>query len=326
MEKLPENRNLRDVVPAIILLGCFGGICLAVMVIFLQGIWAPVLDYNVSVSRVKDFQLIGLSLIIFWTLGMMASDLFCTGGEKARSPVITGLASGIATAFVFSSINVLVSPPFLFSWENGIFSIQTGTLFFRLIEWLILFSAFAITSGILQSIGAWHRHSRQELKQETVDVREKSSFYGMLYAYRFLILVLLALLIIPPVIVYAGITTGVIERDNPAYRPFDSVNVSRTEDESILILLNPDPECPQKEQGLRFVNITVDGKDVSTKSVIMNSGLNLSIDPPEGLLYRNNSSAILRGDYLSGNNTVLIRVDVIYTDLGFSDVIYNKTI
>ncbi|WP_421908058.1 hypothetical protein [Methanolacinia petrolearia] len=326
MEKLPENRKLRDVVPAIILWGCFGGICLAVMVIFLQVIWAPVLDYSVSVSRVKDFQLIGVSAILFWILGMAASDLFCTGGEKARSPVITGIASGIATAFVFSSINVLLSRPFLFSWENGIISVQTGTLFFRLIEWLILFSAFAITSCIFQSLGAWYRHSRQELKQETVDVREKPSFHGMLYAYRFLILFILVLLIVPPIILYTGVTTGVIERDNPAYRPFDSVNLSRTDDESILILLAPDPGCPQRGPGLRFVNITVEGKDVSTQSIIMNSGLDLSIDPPEGLLYGNNSSAILRGDYLSGNNTVLIRVDVIYTDLGFSDVIYNTTI
>lgn len=148
----------------------------------------------------------------------------------------------------------------------------------------------------------------------------------MIYAYRFLILVILALLIVPPVIAYIGMASGVIERDNPAYRPFDSVNVYRMEDESLLILLAPDPGCPQRGPGLRFVNISVDGKDVSTQSIIMNSGLDLSIDPPEGLLYGNNSSAILRGDYLSGNNTVLIRVDVIYTDLGFSDVIYNTTI
>jgi hypothetical protein len=84
--------------------------------------------------------------------------------------------------------------------------------------------------------------------------------------------------------------------------------------------------CPTAGPDLRFVNITVDGKDVSTQSIIADSGLNLSIDPSEGLLYRDNSSAILRGDYLSGDNVVLIRVSVTYTDLGFSDLMYYKSV
>ena len=323
MEDFPKNRRLPDIIPKIILWGCFGGICLAAMIIFLQVIWAPVLEYNVSVSSVKDFQTIGSSFLLFCTLGMAASDLFCTGRKNKHGPVFTGLISGITTAFVFSSIYVLISRPYLFSWENGIFELNTGL---KLIEWLIFFTVFGIPSGILQAIGARYRFSRQRSNQEVVDVREETTFSGMLHAYRFLILIILALLVIPPVTADLGIRTGLIERDNAFYRPFDSVDVSRTDDRSVLFLLDRDQGCPQRGPGLRLVNITVDGKDVSTQSIIMNSGLNLSIDPPEGLLYRNDSSAILQGDYLSGNNTVLIRVDVIYTDLGFRDVLYNATI
>lgn len=117
MGNLRKKRILPDIQPAIILWGCFGGICLAVMVIFLQEIWAPVLDYNVSASRVKDLQVIGLSLILFWVFGMIASDLFCSGGEKGPGPVFTGLLSGITTAFVFHRLTFYYPGRFVFLGE-----------------------------------------------------------------------------------------------------------------------------------------------------------------------------------------------------------------
>ena len=315
--------HLQGILPEIILWGCIGGICLTAMIFFLQAVWAPILDYNISVSLIYKFQMIGSSVILFCTLGMAASDLFCTGRKNKRGPVFTGLLSGITTAFVFSSIYVILSRPYLFSWDNGVLEVNTGL---KLIEFLILFTAFGITSGTLQATGAWYRHSRQESKPGKADVREKPTFSGMLYTYRFLILILLALLVIPPVMANIGIETGDIKWNNGFNRPFEYAEVSRTTDGSIMIFMKHDILSPQRCPGLRFVNITVDGKDVSTQPIIADSGLNLSIDPPEGLEYRDNSSAILRGGYLSGNDTVLIRVNVTYTDLGFRDVIYYDTV
>ncbi|MBN1431190.1 MAG: hypothetical protein JW931_00280 [Methanomicrobiaceae archaeon] len=328
MRAFSRKKEKSDAIPEIILWGCIGGICLAGMVYFLQAVWAPILDYNTSVSLVKDFQMIGLFAILFWGLGMAAYDLFCISRKNGLSPVFTGLISGVATAFVFSSIYVILSRPYLFSLDNGIFEVNTGTLFFRLIEWLILFAVFAITSGILQALGAWYRNFRQVPKMKTAGVRERQTFSGMLYTYRFLILIILALMVIPPFIADIGIETGDIKRDNAFYHPFDfdSLNVSRTDDESILFLLNPDQSYPQRGAGLRFVNITINRKDVSTQSIITSSGLNLSIDPPEGLVYQDNSSAILQGDFVSDKDSVLIGVNVTYTDLGFTDVIYYETV
>jgi hypothetical protein len=307
----------------IILWGCVGGICLAAMIFFLQVIWAPALDYNTSVSLVEKFQMIGSFAVLFWTLGMAASDLFCTGRKNEPGPVFTGLVSGISTAFVFSSIYVIISRPYLFSWDNGILEVNTGL---KLIEWLILFTVFGITSGTLQATGAWYRHFRKGSKTGRADVREKSTYSGILYTYRFLILLLLALLVIPQVAAYIGIENGSIKWDSGFNRPFEYAEASRTTDGSIHILMRHDIISPQRGPGLRFLNITVDGKDVSTQSVIAGSGLNLSIDPPEGLVYRDNSSAIISGGYLSGNDTVLVRVNVTYTDLGFRDVIYYDTV
>lgn len=326
MGAISKKIELPDVIPEIILWGCIGGICLTAMVFLLQTVWAPIVLYNNSISRVKDFQMFGSSVILFWTIGMVASDLFCTGRKNKPGTVFTGLVSGISTAFVFSSIYVIVSRPYLFSWENGIFELHMGSLFFRLIEWLILFTAFGITSGTLQAIGAWYRHSRQESKPDTAGAREKPTFSGMLFTYRFLILVILALMLIPPVIANIGIETGDIKRDNAFYRPFEYSEVFRTTEGSIQIFMKHDIECPQRGPGRRFVNITIDGKDVSTQSIIAGSGLNLSIDPPGGMVYRDNSSAIIRGGYLSANDTVLLRVNVTYTDLGFRDVIYYNTV
>jgi len=318
MQAFSNKREITE----IILCGCFGGICLAAMIFFLQAVWAPILNYNTSVSLVYKFQMIGSSFILFFILGMAASDLFCTGRKNEQGPVFTGLLSGLTAAFVFSSVYVIVSRPYLLSWDNGILEVNTGL---KLIEWLILFTVFGITSGILQAAGAWYRHSRKESKTETACVREKPTCSGMLYTYRFLILILLALLVIPPVAAYIGIENGSIKWDNGFNRPFEYAEASRTTDGSIHILMRHDIMSPQRGPGLRFLNITVDGKDVSTQSVIAGSGLNLSIDPPEGLAYRNNSSAILTGDYLY-YNPVHLRINVTYTDLGFRDVIFNGTI
>ena len=318
MQALSKKTEIAE----IILWGCVGGICLTGTAYFLQVVWAPVLDYNTSVSLVYKLQMIGSFAVLFWTLGMAASDLFCTGRKNGSGPVFTGLVSGIVTAFVFSSIYVLLSRPYLFSWDNGIPEVNTGL---KLIEWLILFTVFGITSGTLQATGAWYRHSRQESKPDKADVREKPTFSGVLYTYRFLILILLALLVIPQVAAYIGIENGSIKWDNGFNRPFEYAEASRTTDGSIHILMRHDIISPQKGPGLRFLNITIDGKDVSTQSVIAGSGLNLSIDPPRGLAYQDNSSAILTGDYLY-YNPVLLRVNVTYTDLGFRDVIYYETI
>ena len=318
MQALSKKKEITE----IILWGFIGGIFLAVIFFFLQAIWEPICDYNTSIIIVKNFQLLVSCFILFFILGMAASDLFCTGRKNEPGPAFTGLLSGITTAFVFSSIYVLLSRPYLFSWDNGILEVNTGL---KLIEWLILSTFFGITSGILQALGAWYRHSRRESKPKKTDVREKPTFSGVLYTYRFLILILLALLVIPQVAAYIGIENGSIKWDNGFNRPFEYAEASRTTDGSIHILMRHDIISPQKGPGLRFLNITIDGKDVSTQSVIAGSGLNLSIDPPRGLAYQDNSSAILTGDYLY-YNPVLLRVNVTYTDLGFRDVIYYETI
>ena len=141
-------------VPAIILWGCFGGLCSAVLYFLLQAIWGPILVRNPEISLVNQFQMIGLFLILFWVLGMPVSDLFRSGSSNRFAGVYTGLLSGICTGFVLISVIVVFDmvyhAPGVFSVTNPFF----GRVFlFRLFHmWRIPLAGLIIVSGILQAL------------------------------------------------------------------------------------------------------------------------------------------------------------------------------
>lgn len=326
-----EYNRFLAIVPVIILWGCFGGFCLAIVNFFLLGIWDPVLEYNDAFSLVYRFQTMGSFAILFWILGTVAADLFRTGRDRWLDSVVTGLLSGICTALLCTVIivsNDMVSHPSIVHYANDPFQIRI--FLDRLFQhWLVPLAGFILVSGILQALGAWYHGSRNRFGSDKGETPQVPTISGRLYPYRFLCLTLIAVMIVPPGLAYLGMEMGVLEKQNTCCPVFDSVGASRISPDSLRIIFKINPEVSRPTTGtIRFLNITVDEKDVSTQSILTNSRLNNTIDPPEGLLYWDGSSVILQGDDILGNDTVPVHLNVIatYPDLEYKTVICDMKI
>jgi|GEM_PF-1424384 len=324
-----EHEQLLARVSATVLIGCLGGICLAVAHFFLQAIWAPVLDYDYTLSSLYQFQVIGSFAIILWTLGVIAADVIPSGKNNRLDPVLIGLLSGICTALVFTSIIVvhdIVSHPPVFFYAGDPLLIR-GFLdrFFH--PWRIPLAGFILVSGIIQAIGAWYRKFRQKQEPEGNNILHKPAITKMLYRHRVVLLTLLAALIIPPGLMYIAMDRGVSEGQSACCDVIsDTVDVTRSGSDSIRIVMKPDLKV--KHDPVPSVNIYLDEKDVSNQSVITRSRLDVVITPPEGLLFQRDASVSLQGRGVLGNETVPIHLQIIatYPDKGIRYMICDRGI
>jgi hypothetical protein len=321
-------QRLFSSVPAIVLWGSFGGICLAAEIFLLQAMWDPVLEYNSALSPVYQFQMMGSCAILFWILGAIAADLFRTGRGGWLDPVITGLLSGICTALIFAVIivsNDMVSHPSVVQYANDPFGIRVFLdRLFR--QWRVPLAGFIIVSGILQALGAWYHGSRQRPGPGVEGIPHRQIVTGRLYSHRFLLLALVAFLLVPPALAYLGMSTGIVEEQYRCCKITDRVEVSRTGPDSICIVMVPDPE--RTTDSIPAVKIFIDEIDVSNQSIITGSGLDETLDPPEGLRYKEGASVILKGKHVTGNGTgpARIRVIVWYPETGSGSEICNRKI
>jgi hypothetical protein len=327
MDVFQKHERLLALTPTVVLWGCFGGICLAAVNFFLQAIWTSILDTNYTLFPVYQVQIIGSFAILAWTLGAIAADFFRTGKNTGMDPVLAGLLSGICSALVFTSIIVyydIISHPLTFFYTNDPFLMRLflDRLFH---QWLILLAGFILISGILQALGSWY----QGIGSGRAGTSHKPAFIVRIRHHRFLFIALLAVLIIPPGLVYLGMGAGVIEKQSNCCTITDSVNISRTGPDSIQIVMKPDPDTVKKASGrIPFIKIFLNEKEVSNQSVITEAGWEDTIDPKKGLLYQEGASVTLQGKDVSGNRTAPAHLVIIvtYPDRGESAIICDRDI
>jgi hypothetical protein len=326
---LKKHERLLALTPAIALWGCFSGLCWAAVHLLLQSIWSPVLVYNFTLlSPVFQFQIIGLSALLLWVAGAIAADLFHAGRNSGPGPVRIGLLSGICTALVFISILVIhemISHPPILHYPNDPLLIRMflDNLFH---QWLIPLAGFILVSAVIQVLSAYFHESRRGSIPDVTETTHKSTVSRIIHTHGFLLLAVIAALVVPPGLLYFGISTGVIA-EQPGYSPIaDSVDASRAGPDSIRIVMLPDAK--KKHDLVPSVKIFIGEKDVSNQSMITRSGINASIDPPEGLRFQRNASVILQGRDVSGNETVPVhlRIMVMYPDTGLGSVICDRNI
>jgi hypothetical protein len=307
-----EYERFLALTPAIVLWGCFGGICLAAVNFFLIGLWTSALNYNNALIPVYYFQIIVSFVVLLLALGVIASDLFYTGRDIQLNPAIIGLLSGTCTAFVYVIIigyHDFLSNPQNIHYANDIF--LTSLFLNRFLQYLLTYLAgFLLISGILQAIGS--RYQGSGLGR--AGIVSKPVITGILQRHRFLLVALFAILVIPSGIVYLGTGAGVMKKDSMCCIFNDRVETSRTGPDSIQIVMKPYPDViVSASDQVPFVKIFLDKKDVSTQSIISGSELADTIDPPEGLLYREDASVTLHGKDVSGNETSPVHLEIIVT-------------
>jgi len=323
-----EHERLLAQIPGIVLWGCLGGLFMAAGYFLLQRLWDPVLEYNYTLSPLFQFQIIGSFAIILLVTGMIAADLFRTESRSRLGPTFMGLLSGICTALVFTIIlmffDLVSHPPIIRYVEDPFLMRMFSDRLLR--QWFVPLVQHILISGIVQALGAWYQGSRPYDGNKRDGNSHGSAITGIVNRHRFALFSLLAFLIIPAGLLHLGMNTGIIAEQSSCCSITDSVNVTRTGPDSIRIVMEPDPK--KRLNPVPVVKIFLNEKDVSNQSVIAGSGLDDTIDPPDGLLYKNGALVILYGKDASGNKTLPARIRILVTrpDTGTSAEICDRDI
>lgn len=291
--------------PAIILWGIFGGGCSAAAFFLLQWIWDVFLPDDSGFSTLHDGHILIAFTLLFAILGFLAGELFSTG--KKPWEIRIGIISGISTAVVFMAILAILMN-------------ISGSEYFS--EWLILLIEVLVASVILQTIGAWFHEPRRSSVPEEAEIPQIAAISKKLPKYSFLFIAILGVLIIPPCLLYFSIASGLNETTSPCcYEKINPVNeelnvttrfaeVNRTSSDSVRIGIRPDPGTARGTP----VDIHYDWEDISTPRHITGLGLNISMNPPDRLLYLDGDYVTLNGMDMFSNGTATKRLVVIDTD------------
>jgi len=304
---------LRVSLPAIILWGCFCGICLTAACYYLQKAEQIIFIscYSYIVSPLYPFWKFGTIILLSFTLGMVTADLFCIGRKTGWDPIRTGLVSGTCTTLV-TIILVEIYPIWFTLGSHPMFLVET------LIQSLLVFILITTLPLVL---GAWYQGSRM-ISGQGPDEPAPPAQAGRKYHNWFFFVALCALLLILPLGLLAlpidttdyfacpeGTTCEPGHQCGTGKLP-DNVTVARTSPDSIRVSLKVSSSCGTHTT----FRILLNGIDVSNQELIARSGLDVTITPREGLGRQDGDYVILQGRDVIANETMPAHIQVIVPD------------
>lgn len=305
----PEIKN-RQPIRQILIFGCISGAGLAVGYLFLTWLWQYLLPEARWFSSYYGFHLLLFFTVALALIGLLAGDRFGTADRSWRWT--SGVISGTVTALVFLAI-------------ISILGILTGSAAFLLSS--AESAGILMASIVLQAICVEFRQPRYahrptgKLNGEPKNNPPNFRRYGIAAA------VLLSVMILPPLFLYAGISSSLVWGQPAGYLFNDNVVVTRTGPDSLSIVMHPDPKAT-------FVtapyvsSINLKGYEVGSQLAITASGREDTIDSPEGLAYREGASATFRGIDAAGDGTVPVRLIIVvaYPDSGELRIVCDREI
>jgi len=300
------NRSLS----AVIVWGVSGGICSGAVHGVLQWIWEHVLQNTGCLSPALYYtQEVLLLALVFALFGYCAGEVFSTGEKFGE--LIVGLVSGICTALVLIAIIAFLETV----WNAGHFSTLP-----------LLFAVIFVASVVIQVLAAYFHKPRSGSVPDKMAIPTISALAGKLYSCRFFICVILAVLLVPPTLLYLGYSPTPSDQFSSCYGVNDYAQASRTAPDSLRIVMQPDSWA--KHNALPTLKIFIDDRDVSNQSLISEAGLDVVIDPPDGLLFARGASVTLQGIAVSGNGTAPVHLVIIatYPDTGRRVVIGERNL
>lgn len=305
----PEH-NARLPVRQTLIFGCVSGAALAAGYIFLTLLW----QYLLPEARWSSGYY-GLHLILYFAVALAIAGLLLGEhlGMANRSWLwIAGMISGIVTALVFFGILTFLE-------------ILPGTPAFLLdsAQSMGIFAASVVLLAVCAEF--WEPRATRGPVQEMAKKAQKSS--APISSHGIMAAVLLAVMILPPLFLYAGISAGLVWGQPAGYLFTDDVVATRTGPDSITLVMHPDPKATFATAP--YVECIMFGEfQVESQDSINASGRADTIDPPEGLMYREGATATITGIDAAGNSTVPVRIMVImtYPDTGASKVVCDRKI
>jgi len=312
-----DRTRLWALIPAIILWGCFGGICF-VAVCFIThyiGLQSSISCFSAIALPLWAPWIFGTAILLSLVWGMVAADLFCTGRKTDLHPVLLGLLSGICMALVGYTL-VDIFHILTWMWPNG----PLDVLRVYLIGWMNDYVLYIIILGIPQVFGAWYQASRQKSNGDAADTTSSpKGITGTRHRHWFFLVALLVFLLVIPMSIYVlpvdetqycGSGDSCMRSDYCGREPpeFDNVTVSRTGPDSIRVSL----KASSKNCGSRnSFKILLNGFDISNQDLISKTGLNVTITPRNGLGRQDGAAATLQGSDITGNETSLPHIQVV---------------
>ena len=307
---METEQKIRLPVRQTLIFGCISGAALAAGYLFLTWLWQSFLPEARWSSGYY-----GLHLILYFSAALAVAGLLVgeRSGAADRSWLwIAGMISGIVTALVFFGIVTFLE-------------ILTGSAAFQLssAQSMEIFAASVVLPAICAEFcGPRSAHGSDP---GTAGGPHKnpaiSKTHGIMAA------ALLAVMFLPPLFLYAGISAGLIWGQPAGYLFNDNVAATRTGPDSITLVMHPDPRAtfvtaPYVER------IMLGGFQVDNQDSVNASGRADTIDPPAGLAYREGASATITGIDAMGNSTVPVRLIVImmYPDTGARMVVCDREI
>jgi len=105
----------------------------------------------------------------------------------------------------------------------------------------------------------------------------------------------------------------------------DSAPAARTGPDSIAIVMHPDASVHHDQPTV--LTISVNDREVVSRSVVLQTGLPLAVSPREGPLFRDGAAVTLQGDLVAGNASVPVHiVTVAWYDTGEAQVIGDQMV
>jgi len=324
-----DHKQLLAVIPAIIIWGCFGGLCFTAVCFYIENVYASILYsscYFRIILLVYEQWIFGTLIILSLILGMIAADLFHSSKKTNLDPVLTGLLSGIITAVVgYVLVYLYPEEGFRWFWPNT----PLDVLFVHVGGSMPVM--YFIVLVLPQVLGAWYQGSRRMSGSDKSDTTPTRVFTVMRSRHWILLVVLLGLLLVIPMVfsVLPVDDTRIpcvngdrcVPGDCGRTPSPDNVSVTRTSPDSIRIGVKTYSSCGTSNTFKIFLN----GKDISNQGLITKSGLSVTITPKDGLGTQDGSSVILQGKDVVVNETFPTHIRVngtppdMNTPLVFSD-------
>lgn len=290
--------------------GCISGAALAAGYLFLTLLWQYLLPEARWFSEYYGFHLILYFSVALAIAGLVLGE---RSGAVDRSQIwLAGMIAGMVTALVFFVIITLLE-------------ILTGSSAFLLgsAQWMGIFAA----SVFLPAVCAEFCSPRSVPGPDPGTASGSHKNPGTAKTYGILAAALLAVIILPPLFLYAGTGAGLVWGQPAGYLFNDNVAATRTGPDSITLVMHPDPRATFATAPY-IERITLGGFPVGSGDSINASGRADAIDPPTGLMYREGATATITGIDAAGNSTVPVRLMVVmtYPDTGAMMVVCDREI